>query len=116
MELVVIFPVVLLLIFGAVQAGLFFYARSVALSVAQEALTDARVETGSVAAGIARGQQFLAAAGGDGVLPGGAVSASRSATTVTITVTGTAPSALPGISGLPVTQTVSGPVERVTEP
>lgn len=116
LETVIVFPVVLLLIFGAVQGALYFHARNVALAAAQEGVVDARVESGSSEAGIARAQTFLTDAGGDGVLRNSVVGASRSATEVTITVRGAAPSVLPGISGIALTQSASGPLERVTAP
>ena len=116
LELAVVFPVVLLLIFGTVQGALYYHARNVALAAAQEGVVDARVESGSAGAGVARAQGFLADAGGSSVLLNAAVSSDRSATEVTITVRGVAPSVLPGLSGFSLTQSASGPLERVTAP
>ena len=45
-----------------------------------------------------------------------AVTSDRSATEVTITVRGAVPSVLPGVTGLTLTQSASGPLERVTAP
>ncbi len=116
LELVVVFPAVLLLIFGVLQGALYYHARNVALAAAEEGLRDARVENASGQAGVQRAESFLADAGGTGVLNSSAVTASRSATQVTVTVTGSAPSVLPGLGGFAVSQSASGPVERVTTP
>ena len=116
LELAVVFPVVLLLIFGTIQGALYYHARNVALAAAQEGVVDARVENGSAGAGVARAQEFLADAGGNRVLLNAAVSSDSSATEVTITVRGAVPSVLPGVAGLTLTQSASGPLERVTAP
>lgn len=116
LETVIVFPVVLLLIFGTVQGALYYHARNVALAAAQEGVVDARVENGTSEAGIQRAQSFLADAGGNGVLRNSSVGSTRSATEVTITVRGAAPSVLPGIGGIALTQSASGPLERVTAP
>jgi len=115
LSLAIVFPVVLLLIFSAVQGGLYYYARSVALAAAEEGLRDARAEGGTSAAGAQRAQAFLADAGGASILENPAVTTSRSATNTSVTVAGTAPSVLPGMS-FTVSQTASGPIERVTVP
>ncbi len=116
LELAVVFPVVLLLIFGTVQAALYFHARNVALAAAEEGLRDARVENGSDSAGVRRAEAFLVDAGGSRVLLGFSVTADRGATEATVTVQGTSPSVLPGIGGFAVAQSATGPRERVTTP
>ena len=116
LELAVVFPLVLLLIFGTVQGALYYHARNVALAAAQEGVVDARVETGSAGAGVTRAQDFLADAGGSRVLVNASVSSDQSATEVTVTVRGAAPSVLPGFGGFTLTQSASGPLERVTAP
>lgn len=116
LELVVVFPVVLLIIFGVIQGALYYHARNVALAAAQEGLRAARAETGTAADGAQGAQQFLADAGGSGVLTGATVTPSRTPTAASVTVTGSSLSVLPGIPGLRVTQTAAGPVERFTIP
>ena len=108
------FPVVLLMFFGAVQAALFFHARSVAMAAAQEGVAAARVEGGTAGDGAARAREFVADVGGDSVLGGLAVSPSRTAQTAAVTVSGRTVSVLPGVSGMVVSQTAAGPVERFT--
>lgn len=113
LELVVLFPVILLLIFGVVQGALYYYARSVALAAAQEGLRDARVENGSAGAGGARARQFLDRVD-DGMLKAVSVSPQRNAVSASVTVRGRSLSLLPGMPGLQIAQTASGPVEVFT--
>ena len=113
LTLVVLFPVILLLIFGVVQGALYYYARSVALAAAQEGLRDARVENGSAGAGAARAQQFLDRVD-DSMLEAVSVSPQRNAVSASVTVRGRSLSLLPSMPGLQVAQTASGPVEVFT--
>lgn len=111
-ESVIVFPVVLLLIFGAIQAGVYYYGRSIASAAAEQGLQAARAEKGSAGDGAARAQAFLATSS-RGVLTNTAVRPSRDAATATITVTGQAPSLIPGMT-FTVSQSATGAVERVT--
>ena len=113
LTLVVLFPVILLLIFGVVQGALYYYARSLALAAAQEGLRDARVENGSASAGGDRARQFLDRVD-DGMLKAVSVSPQRNAGSASVTVRGRSLSLLPGMPGLQVAQTASGPVEVFT--
>lgn len=113
LTLVVLFPVILLLIFGVVQGALYYYARSVALAAAQEGLRDARVENGSASAGGARARQFLDRVD-DGMLKAASISPQRNAVSASVTVRGRSLSLLPGMPGLQIAQTASGPVEVFT--
>jgi len=103
----------MLLMFAVVQAGLYFYARSAALATAEEGTRVAATETGTADQGRSAAMRFATRAGG-GLLQGMQVSASRSPTTATVTVSARSLSVLPGLSGLPIRQTVSAPVERIT--
>lgn len=114
-EVAVLAPVLVLVIFTIVQVGLWSYARSLALGAAQEGLATGRAHGSSVAAGRAKAEQFLARSAGDSLL-GSSVSVSATPTEVQVVVTGRALSALPGIPGLPVRQKAQGPIERFTEP
>lgn len=114
LELVVVFPVILLIIFGGMQGALFYYARSVALAAAQEGSRAAGAETGSAGIGQSAASAFVQQAGGSDVLQGAQVTASRTATTATVTVTGQSLSLVPGLTGITVSQTASVPVERIT--
>lgn len=115
LELAIVFPVFLLLLLVAVQAGLYFYARGIALAAAQQGVQAARVQSHTLADGVAAARGYAIYAGG-GSLHGVAVdTAGSTPTAVRITVTGTVPSLLPGIDWS-VSQRAAGPVERYTTP
>lgn len=113
LEIAILGPALLLLIFTIVQAGLWFYARSLALAAAQEGVAAARGYHAPYGAGVGRAQAFLQRTAGDS-LQGATVSATATGTTVRIQVQGRALSVLPGVPGLPVSQAAQGPVERFT--
>ena len=115
LEIAVLAPVLLLVVFTIVQVGLWSYARSLALGAAQEGVAVGRAHGSSPQAGRARAEQFLAEAAGDSLL-GSEVRTSRSGTTLRVEVAGRALSVLPGVPGLPVHQGAEGPIERVTRP
>ncbi len=114
LELVFVFPVLLLLIMGGVQGALFSYARSVALAAAQEGSRAAGAETGTSGDGQAAASAFVGDAGGADVLQAVRITSSRSATSASVTVTGRSLSLLPGFGGFVVSQSASAPVERIT--
>lgn len=116
LEIVVLFPAVLLATFGLVQGALYYHARDVALAAANDGLTAARSRGGSGEDGRRAAVAFLRRAGGDDVLPGSAVRSESTGATATVTVTGHALSLVPGVPGWTVQQTASGPVERFTRP
>ncbi|MGF1660988.1 MAG: TadE family protein [Kineosporiaceae bacterium] len=113
LELVVVFPAVLALVFGIVQAGLYYSARSVAATAAQEGARAASLETGTAADGRDAALAFAARAG-SGLLLESAANSSRAPTQVTVVVTGSAMSVLPGVGGPPIRQSASLPAERIT--
>ena len=106
-----VFAAVVLLVFFCVQFGLWFHGRQVAASAAQHAVDAARVEQGTAAAGEATGYEYLDQVGG---IDPATVTVSRTADTVTATVSGDPPSIL-GFFHVGVTVTVTGPVERIVE-
>ncbi len=111
LELVVIFPVVLLLIFGAVQGAIHYHARNVAQAAAAEAVTAGSVLGGTESGAEAAAETFIASAG-DGILTTAAVRVQRTGTTITATVEGRSLNIMPGIPTPAISQTVSGTVER----
>lgn len=113
-EYAILFPVLLLVIMVGVQAGLFYHARSIAHAAAEEGARTAAAQTATAAMGEATGADF-ADRTGSGLLTNVRVDVSRTSTTVTATVSGTASSLIPGTTWT-VTQTVTRPVERVTPP
>ncbi|WP_298462074.1 TadE family protein [uncultured Cellulomonas sp.] len=111
-EAVILYPAVLLLLFAIVQGGVYAHARNVARDVANGAVIAARSQDATAADGISEGTARLERAGGASLITGATVQVERGPATVTVTVTGSALSILPGVSGLPITQTASGAVER----
>ncbi|MBK3623710.1 pilus assembly protein [Streptomyces sp. MBT49] len=111
----IVFPFVLLTTVAVIQASMWYYARQIALTAAREGLTAARSYQSDPAEGAARARQVLGRTAGDSLL-GYSVSVSSDGQRVRVHVSGTAMSMIPGVSGLQVTQSASGPVERWTEP
>jgi Flp pilus assembly protein TadG len=111
-EVVIAVPLLMLIILVIVQFAVWEHAVSVAQATAQEALAAARVQGGSAAAGQQRAAQVLGAVG-SAVLVHPQVSVARTAVTATVQIHATAERVVPfpGLS-LPVTVTVTGPVER----
>ena len=114
LEIAILAPALLLLIFSIVQAGLWFYARSLALAAAQEGVTSARAYGADPDTGISRAQSFLDQQAGDSLTDTSVSSTGSTATTVRIEVSGRALSVLPGVPGLEVTQSAVESVERFT--
>jgi Flp pilus assembly protein TadG len=112
-EITVLAPALLLVVFSIVQVGLWSYARSLALGAAQEGVAAGRAYGASAEVGRARAEQFLVTSAGDS-LTGGAVAVRESASVLRIEVSGRALSVLPGVPGLPVRQRAEGPLERYT--
>ncbi|KRD18013.1 hypothetical protein ASE41_20860 [Streptomyces sp. Root264] len=109
----IVFPFVLLATVAVIQACMWYYARQIALTAAREGLATARSYQSSPADGAARTREVLARTAGDSLL-GYSISAGSDGQRVRVQVSGTAMSIIPGISGLQVTQSASGPVERWT--
>lgn len=113
LELAVVFPAVMALMFLIVQAGIYFHARTLALTAAQEGLRAASALTGTADQGTAKATSFLDRTA-DGWVVNRGVASARTPTTATITITGRSISLIPGLPGLPITQKATGPVERPT--
>ncbi|MGX1266962.1 hypothetical protein RKD18_000156 [Streptomyces phaeoluteigriseus] len=111
----IVYPFVLLATIAVVQASMWYYARQIALTAAREGLTAARAYQASPADGTARAHEVLERAAGDS-LRGYSVSVTSNGQRVQVQVSGTAMSMIPGVSGLQVSQSASGPVERWTVP
>jgi Flp pilus assembly protein TadG len=111
-EVVIAVPLLMLIILLIVQFAVWEHATAVAQATAEEALAAARVQGGSAAAGQQRAIQVLGQIGSP-VLTGPQVSVTRTAAIATVQIHATAERVvpLPGLS-LPVTVTVTGPVER----
>ncbi|CAM5501224.1 TadE/TadG family type IV pilus assembly protein [Streptomyces canarius] len=112
-QMAIVFPFVLLVTVAVIQASMWYYARQIALTAAREGATAARSYPSSPADGAARARAVLGRTAGDS-LSGYSVFASSDGQRVRVQVSGTALSVIPGLSGLRVTQSASGPVERWT--
>jgi Flp pilus assembly protein TadG len=114
-QMAIIFPFVLLATVAVIQASMWYYARQIALTAAREGLTTARAYESSPADGAAQARDVLERVAGDS-LRGYSVTANSNGERVQVQVSGTAMSMIPGVAGLQVTQSASGPVERWTVP
>lgn len=115
LETAILVPAVLLLVMVAIQTGLWYYGRSVALAAAQEGVSAGRVEGATVFQATDAAEDF-AATQGRGMLGQATVStAGSSATRIQVSVSGQIVSLIPGVP-IAVSQEASGPVERWTRP
>jgi Flp pilus assembly protein TadG len=115
LEVSILAPVLLLVVFTIIQVGLWSYARSLALGAAQEGVAAGRAYRAPAEAGRVRAESFLDATAGDSLV-GISVTSAATAATLRVEVTGRALSVLPGVPGLPVRQHAEGPIERFTAP
>ena len=113
-ELVIATPLLLLLVMGVIQFALWQHAAHVAEAAAQQGLSVGRLQGETAAAGQAEGRAVLSQVGA-GVLTGTQVSATKTAATTTVVVTGRAVSII-GLFALPVHAVASGPSESLTAP
>lgn len=113
-ELVILFPALLLLVTVLMQYALWFHARSLALAAAQEGVAAARVYGAVPADGATIALAFVAAHGADTLLGLSATASAPAVGQVEVVVTGRVLSVVPGVVGPAVTQSAAGPVERVT--
>jgi Flp pilus assembly protein TadG len=111
-EMVLALPIVLTVLFLAVQAGMWFYARSIALAAAQSGARTSAMLGSTLDQGLADARSFATRAGGT-TLSGVTVTGHRSATSTTVRVTGRTVRLVPFMD-LAVTQTATLPVERYT--
>ncbi len=115
LETAILFPAVLLLVMVAIQTGLWYYGRSVALAAAQEGVSTGRAE-GATVFHAADAAAAFAADQGRGMLGEATVStAGSSANRIQVSVSGQIVSLIPGVP-IQVSQEASGPVERWTRP
>ncbi len=80
LEIAILAPALLLLVFAIVQGGLWFHARNLAQAAAQEGATAGAAYTSTTGAAVARARAFLAEQAGDS-LTGATVSTSGSTPT-----------------------------------
>jgi Flp pilus assembly protein TadG len=114
LEIAILGPALLLLIFSVVQVSLWFYARSLALAAAQEGVNAGRTYSADPGSGVTRARAFINEQAGDSLTQTTVTSAGSSPTLIRIQVTGRSLSVLPGVPGIEVTQSAIGPIERFT--
>ena len=109
-ELVIVFPALLLLVMMTIEFGIWMHARHLAQAAADDGLARAQQLGGTAAQGQTEAQAQLAFLAGT-MLTGSRVTATRDTTTASITVDATSVSVVPFFT-LTVHERVSGPVER----
>ncbi|MET7706059.1 TadE family protein [Micromonospora sp. NPDC005413] len=116
-ELAVMMPLILVLLFASIQVAAVFLARSTALNAAQSGVNAQRLHQAGDGAGVNRATGFLEAAGGwlVGWDKAGPSCVTTDDVEVTCTVSGRSLSVVPGVD-FAVRQTAHGTVERVTPP
>ena len=112
-ELVILLPALMAVLFLGMQAALYHHARTVAIAAAQEGARVAAAEHGREAPGISAARQFVEVAGGDDVLTSPSVTANRTAARATVVVSGYSLSVIPGWRP-EIRQSASMPVERLS--
>ncbi len=110
LEFAILIPGVLAMMFLCIQVALFSYARSVALTAAEEGVNAQRAYGAPAGAGKAKAKAFIDRQGN--TLTGATITTAIVGGEVRITVTATSPSLIPGFSGYTVSQSASGPVEK----
>ncbi len=111
LELVVVFPVLMLLVWVGMQLVLVLFANRVALAAAQEGMRAARAHSGTVAAAEQRTHRSLDQLGST-LLLHPQVQASRTAEIARVQVSGRAQQLVPLFARLRVIQVVQSPRER----
>jgi len=114
LENIIIYPAVMIFIFGFFQFALWLHAKDLAHGAATAAYYESRVLNGTAAQGQAAGQNLIDGAGG--TINGSTVTVTRTATTVVATVTGSTTMMIPGWPGSSLSETVTGPIERFVAP
>jgi Flp pilus assembly protein TadG len=115
-EMAVLFPVTLFIVFAIVQFGVWYHASDVAKAAAQEGVRAARVEGGSAQAGVDRANQVLDE-NARSIISGRQVVPFRDQNMARVEVTGNCVRVvpIPGLS-LPVHAVAESPVERFRAP
>ncbi|WP_272943853.1 TadE/TadG family type IV pilus assembly protein [Streptomyces sp. TOR3209] len=114
-QMAIVYPFVLLAAIAVIQASMWYYARQIALTAAREGVTAARAYQADPADGTTPARQVLDRTAGDS-LRSVSVSAGSDGERVRVQVRGVAQSMIPGVAGLTITQSASGPAERWVEP
>lgn len=109
-EMVIVVPVLMFLIMGIVQFGLWMHASHIAEAAARDGVAAARLDRAGPAATSDAARHTLDRLA-NGLIIATNVDAQRSADRVTVRVTGTVRAVIPGL-GFAVTGYADGPLER----
>ncbi|MFD9338634.1 TadE family protein [Streptomyces sp. NPDC060028] len=111
-QMVIVFPFVILVTIAVVQASMWVYARNIALTAAREGVAAARTYQAPDGAGAARARETLDRIAGTSLAQSTVSTSGSTVGEVQVTVSGLAPSLIPGIAGLSVSQSAGAPRER----
>lgn len=115
-QMAIVYPFVLLVTLAVIQASMWYYAREIALTAAREGVSAGRSYQAGPGDGAARAREVLGRTAGDSLRGASVSTGGSNGERIRIQVSGTAQSMLPGVPGLRITQSASGPVERWTVP
>lgn len=114
-EFLLVSVAVLLVIFTAIQAAMYFWAKSIAEAAAREGANAQRAYGAPPGAGSDKANAFIDSAGG--ALTATDVTVATGPQQVQVTVTGRCLSVVPGFcQRVPIRVTVAGTVEKATNP
>ncbi len=112
---VIIVPVFLLAVMAIAQTSLWYLARQAALAAARQGADAARAQNAPLGAGSRAALAFARQSASGYLITPAATTAGSSPATVEVTVSGHAPSLVPGIV-INVSQVARAPVEQFTTP
>jgi hypothetical protein len=112
LEIAVLGPALLLLVFAVVQVSLWAYARSLALAAAQEGAAAAAQYGAEPHDGTQRALRFVADSAGDSLQDVSVREPRPAGDMVHVEVSGRSLSVIPGVPGIPVSQLAQAPRER----
>jgi len=110
LQYVILLPAIFALIFTCIQVSLYSFARSVALTAAEEGADAQRAYGAPDGAGRAKADAIIASQGD--TLRNPRVDVQVNGDQVVVTVTGFTQSVLPGFDGYQVSESASGPIEE----
>ena len=113
-DMAIVFPIVLFLIFGIIQFGVWYHAADIARAAAQEGARTASAYQSTAAAGAASAQRVLAD-NATGMISHTSIIPYRDQNVATVTVKGQALQVIPFIP-LSITETATAPVEAFRPP
>jgi Flp pilus assembly protein TadG len=113
-DMAIIFPIVIFLIFGIIQFGVWYHANNIARAAAQEGARAASAYSSTASAGAASAQRVLAE-NANGMISHTSVIPYRDQNVATVTVKGEALHVIPFIP-LSITVSATAPVEAFRPP